>query len=131
MGQSLGINGDVAVSRGGARRRNTGFRPAGTHDMIELEWARRKNMGLEKLKGRGRLVPTLATGLEYQVNYEIHFPILEREPMRQLTPNHMCSSKCFVRSACHHRIPDGPYFLHINVGQVHQVKSIDGKWHYL
>ena len=88
-------------------------------------------MGLEKLKGRGRLVPTLATGLEYQVNYEIHFPILERGPMRRLTPNHMCSSKCLVRSAYHHRIPDGPYFLHIDVGQVHQVKSIDGKWHYL
>ncbi len=49
-------------------------------------------MGLEKLKGRGRLVPTLATGLEYQVNYEIHFPILEREPLRRLTRNHMCSS---------------------------------------
>jgi hypothetical protein len=84
-------------------------------------------MGLEKLKGRGRLVPTLATGLEYQVNYEIHFPILEREPMRRLTPNHMCSSRCFVRSAHHHRIPDGPYFLHVDVGQVHQVQSIAGK----
>jgi hypothetical protein len=86
---------------------------------------------LEKLKGRGRLVPTLATGIEYQVDYEIHFPIFDREPGRRRTPNHIHSSKCRVRSAHRHRIPDGHYFLHINVGQIHQLKSISGTWHYL
>jgi hypothetical protein len=88
-------------------------------------------MGFEKLKGRGRLVPTLATGVEYQVDYEIHFPILDRQPGKRLPPNHMGSSKCRVRSTHNHSIPDGPYFLHVDVGQIHQLKSIAGKWHYL
>lgn len=88
-------------------------------------------MELEKLKGRGRLVPTLVTGVEYQVNYEIHFPILDREPGRRVTPNHKSAAKCRVQSAHNHLIPDGRYFLHVDVGQIHQLKSIDGKWHYL
>ena len=56
-------------------------------------------MGLEKFEGdAGRLSPTLAQpGLDYQVDLEIHFPILEREPVRRLTPNHMYSSKCLLR----------------------------------
>ncbi|HVB58147.1 MAG TPA: hypothetical protein VNE63_17205 [Candidatus Acidoferrales bacterium] len=88
-------------------------------------------MEIEKLKGRGRLVPTLATGVEYQVVYEIYFPILDRVPGRRLTPHHTCPTKCRVQSAHNHLIPDGRYFLHIDVGQIHQLKSIDGKWHYL
>jgi hypothetical protein len=85
----------------------------------------------EKLKGRGRLVPTPTTGVEYQVDYEIHFPIADRLPGRRMTPNHTCSSKCRVRSAHNHLIPDGRYFLHVDVGQVHQLKFSEGKWHYL
>ena len=93
--------------------------------------SKRKTGSPEKLKGRGRLVPTMATGLEYQVDYEIHFPVPDQKLGRKLTPNHASSSKCRVRSAHDHRIPDGPYFLHVDVGQIHQLKSIDGRWHYL
>ncbi len=88
-------------------------------------------MALEKLKGRGRLVPTPTRGVEYQVDYEIHFRILDRPPGRRSTPNHTNSTKCRVQSAYRHLIPDGCYFLHIDGGQVHQLKSIDGEWHYL
>jgi hypothetical protein len=86
---------------------------------------------LEKLKGRGWLVPTLMTGVEYQVNYEIHFSILEPQRGRRLTPNHADATKCCVQSAHQHRIPDGRYFLHVDVGQIHQLSSIDQEWHYL
>ena len=88
-------------------------------------------MELEKLKGRGRLVPTLATGIEYQVNYEIYFPILDREPGRSLTPHHTCATKCRVQSPYNHLIPDGRYFLDAGVDQIHQLKSINRKWQYL
>ncbi len=88
-------------------------------------------MDIEKLKGRGWLVPTLPTGVEYQVDYEIHFAILDSQPGRRLTPNHTCATKCRIHSAHHHLIPDGRYFLHVDVGQIHQLKSIDRKWHYL
>jgi len=87
-------------------------------------------MTLEKLKGPGQLVPILATRIGYQVDYEIHFPIFEREPGRHPTPNHPCASKCRVRSAHDHMIPDGRYFVHVGVGQIHQVKSIGQKVHY-
>ena len=88
-------------------------------------------MKLDKMKGRGQLVPTLATGIEYQVDYEIHFPILEREPGRHPTPNHTCATKCRVQSAHDHMIPDGRYFLHVGEGQIHQVMSAGCRWHYL
>ncbi len=88
-------------------------------------------MELDKLKGRGRLVPTPTTGIEYQVDYEIHFSIPERLPGRHMTPNHTCATKCRVQSAHQHLIPDGRYFLHADVGQIHQIKSVDREWHYL
>lgn len=88
-------------------------------------------MKTDKLKGRGYLVPTPTTGIEYQVKYEIHFPVPDRQPGRRLTPNHICSAKCRVQSAHRHMIPDGRYFLHVDVGQIHQLQSLNGKWHYL
>ena len=88
-------------------------------------------MELEKRKHRGRLVPILAAGIEYPVNYEIYFPILDQKPARILTPNHTCATKCRMQSAHHHLIPDGRYFLQAGVDQIHQLKSIDRKWHYL
>jgi hypothetical protein len=88
-------------------------------------------MELERLKGRGHLVPTMTTGIEYQVHYEIHFPVVEERPGRHMTPNHTSASKCCVQSSHRHLIPDGHYFLHADVGQIHQLKFINRKWHYL
>jgi len=87
-------------------------------------------MDIERLKGRGRLVPTPTTGVEYQVDYEIHFPIGQPQPGKRRPPNHICATKCRVQSAHDHLIPDGRYFLHADLGQIHQLKSSDRKWHY-
>jgi hypothetical protein len=89
------------------------------------------NMESERLHGRGRLVPTLPTGLEYQVAFEIDFPPMYQQPGRRLPPNHRDATRCCVTSSCHHLIPNGRYFLHVDVGQIHQLESVDRKWHYL
>ena len=40
-------------------------------------------------------------------------------------------TKCSVHFADAGRVPDGSYFLYTDDGKVHQLKSIDGKWHCL
>jgi hypothetical protein len=83
-------------------------------------------MTLENIKGRGKLVPTRATGVEYQVDYELRFTTVGSPPATRTR-----CSKCSVRSAHAHTIPDGHYFLQAEAGQIHQLKLVDGKWHYL
>ena len=88
-------------------------------------------MDIERLKGRGRLVPTPTTGLKYQVDYEIHLSVSQSKPGKRRPPNNSGATKCRVQSAHNHLIPDGRYFLHADLGQIHQLKSADRKWHYL
>jgi hypothetical protein len=38
---------------------------------------------------------------------------------------------CSVHCSHAGRLPDGSYFLYTDEGIVHQLKSVDGKWHYL
>jgi hypothetical protein len=81
-----------------------------------------------KLKGRGRLVPMRPTGIAYQVRYGI--PVVEPvKHGRGQCP--MEWTKCSVHPFGAGRLPDGSYFLYAEEGKVHQIKSIDGKWHCL
>jgi hypothetical protein len=86
-------------------------------------------MSAKKLTGRGRLVPTRPTGVEYEVQFGIHIVGELRQHGRGLRPTRW--EKCQLRSAHAQRIPDGTYFLHADDGRVHQLKSVDGHWEYL
>jgi hypothetical protein len=89
-------------------------------------------MSLEKREGRGRLVPTRPTGVEYRVEYGMKITIVLRVHGRAAAPTTGIRwSRCSIRSSSAHRIPDGSYFLHADEGGVHQLKSIDGKWQFL
>ena len=87
----------------------------------------------KKIQGTGRLVPTRLTGVENKVNYGIDSP-------QEVAAKHGGGwgaakgghwTKCSVRSAHHHPIPDGSYFLHGDDGRVVQMKSQNGQWQYL
>ena len=82
----------------------------------------------ERIKGLGRLVPTPPTGVEYEVSYGIAAGAI-RSQGPGWTPTYWV--RCSLRSADARRIPEGCYFLYSHEGPVHQVKSIDGEWHYL
>jgi len=88
-------------------------------------------MSSEKVQGRGRLVPTRPTGVEYQVEYRMRITIETRQHGRAPAVTPTKWNECSVRSPQAHRIPDGHYFLHPDEGKVHQLKSVDGKWHFL
>jgi hypothetical protein len=89
-------------------------------------------MSVDQRKGVGRLVPTRPTGVEYRVEYGIKIVIVLRQHGRAAAPSTGTKwAKCSIRSSSAHRIPDGSYFLHADEGGVHQLKSIDGKWHFL
>ena len=83
----------------------------------------------EKVKGRGRLVPAQATGVEYKVEFGIDMVPETSQYGRGLKPTRW--AKCSVRSAHAQVFPDGTYFLHADDGRVHQLKAIGGKWHCL
>jgi hypothetical protein len=40
-------------------------------------------------------------------------------------------TECSVHFSHDGPFPDGSYFLYTDEGKVHQLKSIDGKWHCL
>jgi hypothetical protein len=91
--------------------------------------ASNKKMASIQTTGRGRLVPTRLTGIAYPVRYGIHsvgevFEQGRAKPLMQWT-------KCSVRLPNAGRVPDGSYYLYTDEGKVHQLKSIDGKWHCL
>lgn len=83
----------------------------------------------KQITGRGRLVPTRLTGIAYQVRYGIH--AVEDAGQKGKAVRPMQWTKCSVRLADAGRVPDGSYFLYTDEGKVHQLKSIDGKWHCL
>jgi hypothetical protein len=43
----------------------------------------------------------------------------------------MLWAKCSIDFEKAGQVPDGSYFLYTDEGKVHQLKSTDGKWHYL
>ena len=88
-------------------------------------------MSSAKVQGRGRLVPTRPTGVEYQVEYRMRITIDARQHGRAPASTGSQWTECSVRSSQAHRIPDGSYFLHPDDGKVHQLKSVDGKWQFL
>src|SRR5678815_3105323 len=82
-------------------------------------------MRSKRQEGRGRLVPTQATGIAYPVQYGI--PVGgSLQHGRRLRPMHW--SKCSVHLPQGGLCPDGHYFLYTDEGKVHQLKSIEGKW---
>ena len=86
-------------------------------------------MSRKKLQGRGRLVPTRCTGIAYQVRYGIQ--AVEDASQHGRGMRQMLWAKCSIDFDEAARVPDGSYFLYTDEGKVHQVKSTDGKWHYL
>ena len=91
--------------------------------------ASNNEMASRQITGRGRLVPTRLTGIAYQVRYGIHVVGDAVQKGRGVRP--MQWTKCSVRFPDAGRVPDGSYFLYTDEGKVHQLKSIDGKWHCL
>jgi hypothetical protein len=90
------------------------------------------NMSKEQLKGNGRLVPTRLTGVEYKVKYGIELSEEAREHGGGWGAARGGRwTRCSIRAAHHHPIPDGSYFLHADDGRVHQLKAVDGEWMYL
>ena len=87
-------------------------------------------MGLEKETGRGRLVPTRPTGVQYQVEFVIKLAAVVQQHGRAPV-NTVRWTKCSVHSAHAHFIPDGTYFLHADDGKVRQLKSTEGEWECL
>jgi hypothetical protein len=86
-------------------------------------------MSIRKVEGRGRLVPTRATGVAYQVRYGIKVVADAPKHGRGVRPVQW--AKCSVRFDDAGRVPDGSYFLYTDEGKVHQLKSVEGKWQYL
>ena len=82
-----------------------------------------------KNEGHGRLVPTRLTGIAYEVRFGIH--VVENEPQSGRGVRVPKWEKCSVRLTDGRRLPDGSYYLYTDEGKVHQLKSTDGKWHYL
>lgn len=87
--------------------------------------------GGSKETGKGRLVPTRPTGVQYQVEYTILLPVEVRQHGRAPAAVSTKWSRCSVRSSHAHYIPDGTYFLHADDGRVHQLKSTHGEWEFL
>ena len=86
-------------------------------------------MAQKQTKGLGRLIPMLATGLQYEVHYGIREVGEMKKHGRGMAPTRW--AECSVRPANAQRIPEGSYYLHTDHGRVHQVKCIDGQWLYL
>ena len=82
-----------------------------------------------KVKGRGRLVPMRLGGIAFQVRYGIDKPGDVFQHGRGVRP--MQWTKCSVHLPDDGQLPDGSYFLYTDDGNVHQLKSIEGKWHCL
>ena len=86
-------------------------------------------MTSKQITGRGRLVSTRLTGVAYQVRYGIRVVVDAVKKGGGVRPMHW--TKCSVHFPDAGRVPDGSYFLYTDEGQVHQLKSIEGKWLYL
>jgi len=86
-------------------------------------------MATKKRTGRGRLVPTIPTGVEYRVNFGIMLVPEKMQHGRGMRPTRW--AKCSVKSEAARRIPTGEYFLHADEGGVFQLKYNGNSWQYL
>lgn len=86
-------------------------------------------MATRRVEGSGRLVPARLSGIAYQVRYGIHIVGDDFQHGRGMRPVQW--TKCSVHFPDAGGVPDGSYFLYTDDGKVHQLKSIDGKWHCL
>ena len=82
-----------------------------------------------ELSGRGRLVPSIATGIEYQVEFGLNSPPAAPQHGRAAKPTRW--AKCRIHSLQNRTFLDGFYFLRTEEGRVHQLKVIGGIWHCL
>lgn len=81
------------------------------------------------IEGRGRLVPALATGIEYPVEFRLKSPPTAPQRGRAAKPTRW--AKCRIRPAQKRIFRDGFYFLRTDEGRVYQLKVIGGEWHCL
>jgi hypothetical protein len=86
-------------------------------------------MSLPRLDGRGRLVPAQLTGIVYQVHHGIQ--LAKETPQYNRGWQSAEWAKCSIRLVRAGYIPNGIYFLYTEEGRVHQLRFVDGKWHYL
>ncbi len=86
-------------------------------------------MSKKNLHSTGRLVPTRPTGIQYKVRHGIQ--VAAEKKQRGTAPRQARWVKCALRPEHVQRIPEGTYFLHSDDGRIHQLRSIDGEWHYL
>ena len=82
-----------------------------------------------ELDGRGRLVPAIATGIEYPVEFGLKLPPAAPQHGRAARPIRW--AKCRIHSIQNRTFLDGFYFLRTEEGRVHQLKVINGVWHCL
>ncbi|MGH9686303.1 MAG: hypothetical protein ACRD5K_04330 [Candidatus Acidiferrales bacterium] len=82
-----------------------------------------------ELSGRGRLVPAIATGIEYPVEFGLKSPPAAPQHGRAAKPTRW--TKCRIHSLQSRTFLDGFYFLRTEEGRVHQLKVINGVWHCL
>lgn len=82
-----------------------------------------------ELNGRGRLVPAIATGIEYPVEFGLNSPPVAPQHGRAAKPTRW--AKCRIQSLQNRTFLDGFYFLRTEEGRVHQLKVINGVWHCL
>lgn len=82
-----------------------------------------------ELNGHGRLVPAIATGIEYPVEFGLKSPPVAPQHGRAAKPTRW--AKCSIHSLQNRTFLDGFYFLRTDEGRVHQLKVIKGVWHCL
>jgi hypothetical protein len=68
-------------------------------------------------------------GIAFRVRYGIDKPGDVFQHGRGVRP--MQWTKCSVHLPDDGQLPNGSYFLYTDDGKVHQLKTIDGKWHCL
>jgi hypothetical protein len=74
-------------------------------------------------------VPTQATGVTYHVQYRL--PVVGEPAQHGRARQPVQWTKCHVSFSHGGHFPDGHYFLYTDEGKVHQLRSVNGKWHCL
>ncbi|MGA9885834.1 MAG: hypothetical protein WBQ34_19120 [Candidatus Acidiferrales bacterium] len=98
-------------------------------DFRSLASAETASRSTHELSGRGRLVPAIATGIEYPVEFGLKSPPAAPQHGRAAKPTRW--TKCRIHSLQSRTFLDGFYFLRTEEGRVHQLKVINGVWHCL
>jgi hypothetical protein len=116
----------VAFGKTRAKEETVEGRPGESHSSTPLGAIQAST---HELSGRGRLVPAIATGIEYAVEFGLKSPPAMPQHGRAAKPT--CWAKCRIYSLQNRTFLDGFYFLRTEEGRVHQLKVIKGVWHCL